>query len=384
MLSFPRLIQQPAAWCIMSVASLAVMSSASPLSYSEHQSAAPARNLPFDAVAQVDTQFPSLPTSAVVHPPRWVAPTPAAKPEPQPAPPAAPVVLADGPLGIPAIAWDSYKKAADRLTAEQPGCGMDWMLLAGIGQVESAHAGGKLRADGYTITPILGPILDGTLEGSAIITDTDQGVFDGDTTFDRAVGPHQFIPSTWALMGKDNSGDGKADPNNIYDSAYSAAHYLCSSGGNMTNPQARTTAILAYNNSLAYVAHVNAWAQGYSSGLFPDLAALPEIHPAPKDSEAEELEERERLEQEAELELLEQERLEQQRLEQERLEQQQQAERERLLAVEAAQRAEHQQGAHADQQQAEAVAPPAAAPPVFQLPPLPVLPCMPPLCHPHP
>ena len=38
------------------------------------------------------------------------------------------------------------------------------------------------------------------------------GRLDGDDTWDRAVGPMQFIPSTWAWSGRDGDGDGVAQP----------------------------------------------------------------------------------------------------------------------------------------------------------------------------
>ena len=189
-----------------------------------------------------------------------------------------PATIPDGPLGIPGIALDAYHRATDRLNAEQPGCEMDWTVLAGIGQVESNQGRGKFDVHGNTIGRILGPRLDGSLPGTAVITDTDGGRFDGDSEFDRAVGPVQFIPSTWKLLGRDGNADGVADPNNIYDGALSAATLLCDQGGSMADPAARTRAILAYNNSLAYVANVNAWAHGYAVNAFPLPSDLPVIH----------------------------------------------------------------------------------------------------------
>ena len=189
-----------------------------------------------------------------------------------------PATIPDGPLGIPGIALDAYHRATDRLNAEQPGCEMDWTVLAGIGQVESNQGRGKFDVHGDTIGRILGPRLDGSLPGTAVITDTDGGRFDGDPEFDRAVGPVQFIPSTWKLLGRDGNADGVADPNNIYDGALAAATLLCNQGGSMADPAARTRAILAYNNSLAYVANVNAWAHGYAVNAFPLPSDLPAIH----------------------------------------------------------------------------------------------------------
>lgn len=189
-----------------------------------------------------------------------------------------PASIPDGPLGIPGIALDAYHRATDRLNAEKPSCEMDWTLLAGIGQVESGQGRGLFDSSGNTIGRILGPRLDGSLPGTAVIPDTDGGRFDGDAEFDRAVGPVQFIPSTWARLGRDGNDDGVADPNNIYDGALAAATLLCGQGGSMADPAARTRAVLAYNNSLAYVANVNAWAHGYAVNAFPLPSDLPEIH----------------------------------------------------------------------------------------------------------
>ncbi|WP_447407116.1 lytic murein transglycosylase, partial [Clostridium perfringens] len=72
---------------------------------------------------------------------------------------------------------------------------------------------------------IRGPALDG--DGVAAIADTDGGRWDGDTLWDRAVGPMQFIPDTWSRWGADGNGDGAADPNQIDDAALATARYLC-------------------------------------------------------------------------------------------------------------------------------------------------------------
>ncbi|TNC20912.1 lysozyme family protein [Amycolatopsis alkalitolerans] len=87
-------------------------------------------------------------------------------------------------------------------------------MLAAIGQVESQHAdNGNLDPSGTTLTPILGPRLDGT-NGFAAIRDTDGGALDGDKTWDRAVGPMQFIPSAWRRYGVTIDGAGPPNPNN--------------------------------------------------------------------------------------------------------------------------------------------------------------------------
>ena len=135
---------------------------------------------------------------------------------------AAPVVA-----DIGARVMDAYVRAAQLTAVTDPSCRIQWWGLAAIGRTESRHAAGRtIGADGTISPPIFGPVLDGS-GGFARITDTDGGRIDGDPVFDRAAGPTQFIPSTWRALGLDASGDRRADPQNIYDAAYSSARYLC-------------------------------------------------------------------------------------------------------------------------------------------------------------
>ncbi|RZL26964.1 MULTISPECIES: lytic transglycosylase domain-containing protein [Rhodococcus] len=183
-------------------------------------------------------------------------------------PAAATVVLTS--LGIPEIVLNAYRSAELVMMTEAPGCGVPWHLLAGIGRIESGHAnGGRTTSVGTTVTPIFGPVLDGRLAGNQIITDTDKGLIDGDPTHDRAVGPMQFIPSTWAHYASDGNGDGVTDPNNVFDAALSAAKYLCSGGLDLRNLDQETKAVLRYNNSAAYAANVIMWSTAYKSGVLP-------------------------------------------------------------------------------------------------------------------
>ncbi|MGW0022769.1 lytic transglycosylase domain-containing protein [Rhodococcus sp. NPDC003383] len=213
-----------------------------------------------------------------------VAPEPAAAPAPKAAPapepePAAPVVRQQGPLGIPAVNFAAYQNAERILAAENPGCGMYWTLLAGIGRVESGHAnGGRASDDGKLFDPVIGLPLNGSLPGQATIYDTDGGALDGDTVYDRAVGPMQFIPTTWNQYAGDGNGDGVADPQNLFDSTLTTAKYLCDGGLDMRNVAQATKAIHRYNNSMAYVANVLAWSAAYSTGIEPSPVDLPRIH----------------------------------------------------------------------------------------------------------
>ncbi|MEU6733009.1 lytic transglycosylase domain-containing protein [Streptomyces physcomitrii] len=189
--------------------------------------------------------------------------------------------------GIPATVLDAYKKAESALARSRPGCNLPWQLLAAIGKVESGQArGGRVDAAGTTLTPILGPVLDGN--GFARITDTDGGLYDGDTVHDRAVGPMQFIPSTWENWGADANGDGRKDPNNIYDAALAAGSYLCAGGRDLADEKDLHAAILGYNRSEEYLRTVLSWLEFYRKGIheIPDgtggLPSTPPYTPKPK------------------------------------------------------------------------------------------------------
>ncbi|MEV5386525.1 lytic transglycosylase domain-containing protein [Streptomyces sp. NPDC052721] len=84
----------------------------------------------------------------------------------------------------------------------------------------------------------------------------------------------QFIPSTWAHWGADGNGDGRADPNNVYDAALAAGRYLCAGGRDLSNPAELDRAILGYNHSAAYLRTVRAWYAYYLTGhrVVPDAS----------------------------------------------------------------------------------------------------------------
>ncbi len=168
--------------------------------------------------------------------------------------------------GIPARALRAYVAAAVTANDAAPACGIGWNTVAAVGFVESAHGtygGGSLNSAGETSGPIVGPSLDGA--GFAAIADTDAGALDGDARWDHAVGPMQFIPSTWQLAGRDGNGDGKADPFNIDDAALSAATYLCAHGRDLSTGQGWTDAVYSYNQSGAYLGQVRAKAAAYAA-----------------------------------------------------------------------------------------------------------------------
>ncbi|MCA1711571.1 MAG: lytic transglycosylase domain-containing protein [Actinobacteria bacterium] len=94
--------------------------------------------------------------------------------------------------------------------------GLRWQVLAAIGQVESGHGRN------------VGPSSAG------------------------ALGPMQFLPSTWACSGVDGDGDGKADILNPFDAVPAAALYLCRAGAG-SGQQGLYDAIFSYNHADWYV-----------------------------------------------------------------------------------------------------------------------------------
>jgi membrane-bound lytic murein transglycosylase B len=171
-----------------------------------------------------------------------------------------------GAQSIPATVLAAYRAAAERIAQDDPSCGMRWQVLAGIGKIESSHAGnGRVTAEGDAVPRILGPVLDGAGPVAAI-SDHDDGRWDLDPAWDRAVGPMQFIPGTWALFGVDGSGDGIADPNNVFDATLSAGRYLCVGDSEVATSTGLATALRRYNNSAAYVATVMSWINAYDNG----------------------------------------------------------------------------------------------------------------------
>jgi hypothetical protein len=171
--------------------------------------------------------------------------------------------------GIPARALQAYRHAERLLAAADPTCRLDWPLVAAIGYVESRHGsfGGNVLDEAGVARPgIIGIALDGS-RGTARIGDSDGGALDRDSVFDRAVGPMQFIPSTWRMVGADAEPDGRRDPQDIDDAAAAAGIYLCSGTGDLSRSGDRYAAVYRYNHSDAYVRQVLAIADSYARGV---------------------------------------------------------------------------------------------------------------------
>lgn len=177
------------------------------------------------------------------------------------------VVNAPGTLRIPAMALSAYRNAERMMAVAAPGCGVSWNLLAGIGRIESMHAyGGATDSRGTAVRPIYGPALDGTLPGNEVIVQSRSA---DRVTYARAMGPMQFLPGTWSRYASDGDGDGKAEVQNLFDSSLATARYLCSGGMNLRDQAHVMSAILRYNNSVAYARNVLGWAAAYATGVVP-------------------------------------------------------------------------------------------------------------------
>jgi membrane-bound lytic murein transglycosylase B len=174
--------------------------------------------------------------------------------------------------GIPQAAYNAYISAANALATSDPSCKISWSLIAGIGRVESNHGrfgGSSITASGLVVPPILGIKLDGSRAGTARISDSDNGKYDGDTVTDRAVGPMQFLPATWKVYG------GGADPQNMNAAALATGKYLCAGGGVLDTQKGRWAAVYRYNHSDSYVSLVLSLADAYASGTVTTFPSRP-------------------------------------------------------------------------------------------------------------
>lgn len=216
------------------------------------------------------------------------------QPVPEEVPPVAPAEVAEIDVNAPGRTADRLTYWAEDLAEETdidpqalrayanaeliakqswPECNLRWNTLAGIGWVETRHGTysgnffkpSELDDNGYAEPPIIGIPLDGT-NGTAKIMDTDGGEFDNDTEFDRAVGPMQFIPESWARYGRDADGDNYPNPQQIDDAALTAANLLCSHGRDLATEQDWLDAIYSYNYSKDYVSRVARAANSYAIG----------------------------------------------------------------------------------------------------------------------
>ncbi len=167
--------------------------------------------------------------------------------------------------GIPEPAVRAYGAATLAENRAEPACHLGWTTLAGIGWVESQHGtiGGRtLGSDGRSVPPVFGPALDGHGDVAAIRE------YDG--SWARAVGPLQFLTTTWTTWASDGDGDGVSDPQDLDDAALAAARYLCAAGGDLVTGSGWVAAVRAYNHADSYVRAVYSAASAYATRTAPD------------------------------------------------------------------------------------------------------------------
>lgn len=197
------------------------------------------------------------------------------------------IISAASTNAIPAAALAAYQRAETVINSADESCNITWQLIAAIGRVESNHGrfnGNVLNDDGVATPGIYGLPLNGKKNTKAI-SDTDAGVYDNDAKWDRAVGPMQFIPSTWQVVGVDADDDAARNPQDIDDAALAAAVYLCSGEGDLSTVVGQRASVYRYNHSQAYVDLVlkimNAYLEGDYSSVPNNSTAAGYVVPEP-------------------------------------------------------------------------------------------------------
>lgn len=132
---------------------------------------------------------------------------------------------------IPKDYLDTYRQAGEQY-------GIDWAILAAIGDKETDHGRGGMEGPG--------------------------------TAYGSAKGPMQFIDSTFETVGVDGDGDGARDVFDPEDAIPSAANYLKGSGA----PDDYYSALLQYNGDDAYVQDVMNKAEEYRAAGGGDTQGL--------------------------------------------------------------------------------------------------------------
>ena len=165
------------------------------------------------------------------------------------------------PASAPGLRPEMQEAYSLAFSSAPPSCRLPLNLLAAIGQVESRNLAGHHVQDGRAVPALVGPALDG--DDRPAVPDTDAGQLDQDRSWDRALGSMQLVPAVWRVAGVDMDGDGRRDPQNIFDAAGAAMVYLCADGRDLSRPSDVEAAVLSYEGTRSYLRLVIAWKAAY-------------------------------------------------------------------------------------------------------------------------
>lgn len=162
---------------------------------------------------------------------------------------------------VPYALLDATQKAVTAVKRWYPQCTADAALLLGVAWTESRGSWTTIGPDG-NMTPRM--VHGGSIASPPV--DNDNGVFDGDSLDDHAVGAFGSAPGTWLGWkwrksngsweifpgresidplvesswsdagygkGSDGNGDGISDPNNVYDAAIATIRNICAGRGSL-------------------------------------------------------------------------------------------------------------------------------------------------------
>lgn len=188
-------------------------------------------------------------------------------------------VVAQSVEDIPAPATAAYQRAETVIGAARPRCHLEWTLLAAVGRVESDHGredGGVLGRSGKVNPARVGERIDGR-RGRQAVRDTDGGTLDGDRRWDRTLGPLNFLPTTWNVVGVDSDGDGRRDPQDLDDAALAAAVLLCGKGDDLATRAGLAKALQNLSRAGGYARAVVTTATAYTTELEEIAESAPTV-----------------------------------------------------------------------------------------------------------
>jgi hypothetical protein len=154
------------------------------------------------------------------------------------------VVAHAGSLASPAVAASAPLPAPVAVVTPRPGDTAAWLSVA-------RDAAGRCPGLPSSVLVAIGEV-ETDLGSSSVASSA------------GALGPMQFLPSTWAAYGVDGNGDGVADVMNPVDAVHGAARLLCANGG--ADPTRLAGALWNYNHSDDYVRQVLGVARLLPSG----------------------------------------------------------------------------------------------------------------------